>query len=232
MDEGALVVNIVNPTAGLFDCDEVDIYVKVEGGARLVLTTPGAGRVYRARSPKAAVVRQRIDVAGNAFAEFFPEVFIPQAGARYHQQTELHVADGGQLLFCEWLAPGRVAGGEVFAYEELLWDTDIFCAGQLIARERYRLSPDDSSLTPLRTAFPASHYLGFFAVGWPLWPAEALDILDATGGLWCGHGPLAAGGGTVKILCADSLTARRTFQRVREIFYGALGRGIPAMRRY
>jgi urease accessory protein len=232
MDEGALVVNVVNPTAGLFDGDEVDINVHVESGARLVLTTPSAGRVYRARSVKPAVVRQRIEVASGAFAEFFPELFIPQAGARYHQQTELQVAEGGQLLFCEWLSPGRVASGEVFAYEELLWDTDVFCGETLVARERYRLSPGDTSLTPLRSAFPESHYLGFFAIGWPQWPAEAVDALDATDGLWCGHGPLAAGGGTVKILCADSLSARRAFQRVREIFYADLGRGVPALRRY
>ena len=149
-----------------------------------------------------------------------------------HQQTELDVADGGQLLFCEWLAPGRVAGGESFAFDELLWDTDIHFGGQLCARERYRLSPDDFSLTPLRTAFPHSHYLGFFAIGWPHWPAQALDEMDATDGLWCGHGPLSAGGGTVKILCADSLIARRTFHRVREIFYAALGRNVPALRRF
>lgn len=130
LDEGALVVNAVNPTAGLFDGDEVDIDVRVESGARLVLTSPSASRVYRARSDKPAIVRQRLAVAEGGSAEFFPELFIPQAGSRYHQQTELRIADGGQLLYCEWLTR-RVACGETFAWQELHWDTDVFWSDRL-----------------------------------------------------------------------------------------------------
>ncbi len=232
MDAGALVVNVVNPTAGLFDGDEVDIQVEVETGARMVLTTPSAGRVYRARSGRPARVTQEIRVAAGGFVEFFPELFIPQAGARYHQETRLQVAEGGQMLFCEWLAPGRVARGEVFDYEELLWDTDVWHGGVLAARERYALTPRDESLTALRAAFPASHYLGFFVTGWPHWPSEALDALTNLENVYAGHGPLPGGGGIVKVLCGDNLSARRTFGRVREIFYTALDRPVPALRRF
>jgi urease accessory protein len=231
-DEGALIVNVVNPTAGLFDGDEVDIQVTVESGARLVLTTPSAGRVYRARQDRPAKVCQEIHVAAGGFVEFFPELFIPQAGARYHQETRLHVAEGGQMLYCEWLAPGRVARGEIFAYEELLWDTDVRHGGTLTVRERYRLTPGDASLTALTSVFPASHYLGFFVTGWPAWPSGALDILTNSDSVYAGHGPLTGGGGVVKALCADNLSARRTFGRVRELFYQALGRPVPALRRF
>lgn len=178
-DEGALVVNVVNPTAGLFDGDEVDVEVGVETGARLVLTTPSAARVYRARSERPARVCQKIHVAAGGFVEFFPELFIPHGGSRYHQQTQLRVEEGGQMLYCEWLAPGRVARGEVFDYEELCWETDVWHGNLLSARERWRLTPHDASLTALRTAFPASHYLGFFVLGWPDWPGEALDAPPA-----------------------------------------------------
>lgn len=57
-------------------------------------------------------------------------------------------------------------------------------------------------------------------------------LSHAADGLWCNHGPLTAGGGTVKILCADSVSARRTFQQAGEIFYAALARSVPALRRY
>lgn len=231
-DEGTLVVNVVNPTAGLFDGDDVKMQVAVEAGARVVLTTPGAGRVFRARRGEPAVVRQEIRVASGGFAEYFPELFIPHAGARYHQQTTLRVEPGGQLLFCEWLAPGRVARGEHFAYEELLWDTDVWHGAALAARERYRLAPGDESLTALRTVFPVSHYLGFFVMGWPEWPAAALDALSDPERVYLGHGPLVAGGGVVKALCADNLAARRTFYKLREIFYSAINHPMPALRRY
>lgn len=231
-DEGALVVNVVNPTAGLFDGDEVDIHITVESGARLVLTTPSAGRVYRARSDRPAKVCQKIHVAPGGFVEFFPELFIPQAGARYHQQTRLHVAEGGQLLYCEWLAPGRTARGEIFQYEELLWDTDVWHGGILAARERYRLNPGDSSLTALTTAFPASHYLGIFAIGWPQWPATAIDSATDPASTYSGHGLLPGGGGVVKALCGNNLSARQTYGRIREVFHEALGRRVPGLRRF
>jgi len=231
-DKGALVVNVVNPTAGLFDGDEVDIKVFVETGARLVLTTPSASRVYRARSERPARVCQEIHVAAGAFVEFFPELFIPQGGARYHQQTRLHVEDGGQMLYCEWLAPGRVARGEVFDYEELCWDTDVWHGNSLTVRERYLLTPHDASLVALRTVFPACHYLGFFVQGWPDWPGEALDALTNSDDVYPGHGPLAGAGGVVKALCADNLSARRTFCEVRELFHHVLGGGAPAVRRF
>lgn len=230
-EEDSLVVNAVNSTAGLFDGDEVEIQIKVESGARLILTSPGASRVHRARSERAASVCQEIEVAAGGFAEFYPELFIPQGGARYHQKTTLRVAPGGQLLYCEWLAPGRTAHGEAFEYEELLWDTDVWCGHDLIVRERYRLTPRDASLAPLQTVFPAAHYLGVVVVGWPAWPGKAMDALSGPR-TYAGHGPLTAGGGIVKVICANNLSARKSLRNIREILYAALGRAAPALRRY
>jgi urease accessory protein len=231
-DEGALVVNVVNPTAGLFDSDEVEMHVKVEPGAHIVLTTPGAGRVHRSRTDRAAMVSQYLEVAPGGFAEYFPEVFIPQGGARYSQRTTLRVAPGGRLLYCEWLAPGRVASGEAFAYEELLWDTDLWCADTLTARERYRLTPHDDSLASLKTISAAAHYMAFFAVGWPAWSGDALTTLSHEGAyLGCGQLAGDAPARVIKIICQDSLQARKVYHSVRNLLYRELGKKEPAVRR-
>jgi urease accessory protein len=230
-DEGALVVNVVNPTAGLFDGDEVEMRVKIEPCAHIVLTTPSAGRAYRSRTKGAAVVSQELDVAAGGFAEYFPELFIPQGGARCWQRTKLRVAPGGRLLYCEWLAPGRVASGETFAYEELFWDTDLWCGGTLAARERYRLTPHDDSLASLKAISPTAHYLAFFAIGWPLWPADIISSLS-NGVDFIGHGPLAGNTGhVVKAICPNSLRARTIHRSVRSTLYAALGKTEPALRR-
>jgi len=203
----------------------------VEPGARVVLTTPCASRIHRARSERAAVLRQELTVEAGGFAEYFPELLIPQQGARYHQQTTLRVAAGGTLLFFEWLAPGRVASGETFAYSELQWDTDLWHDGALVARERYTLRPEGHHLASLRTVHEASHYLGGFIVGAPAMPQEAIDALNSDD-VTVGCGPLAAGGWTIKALCRDNLAARRTLGRLRMLMYGALGREMPALRRF
>ncbi len=232
-DAGALVANIVNPTAGMFDGDEIDCRVEVESGARIVLTTPSANRVYRARTQqRQAVMNQTFSVASGGFLEFYPELLIPQAGARYHQRTTLRVEAGGTLLFFEWLAPGRVASGEVLAYDQLKWDTDVFHGDRLVARERYTLDPKTDSLESLGRLHPASHYLGCFVLGDFTFPTEAVEALQEEGdGIYLGHGPLVAGGWTIKALCADSLCTRRLLKALRVVFYAAMGRPMPTLGR-
>src|SRR5690606_23247607 len=81
-DADALVVQLVNPTAGFFDGDALDLRVEAGVGTRLVLSSPGASRVHRARGGEPAVCGQRLVVEADASVEWIPEPFIPQAGAR------------------------------------------------------------------------------------------------------------------------------------------------------
>src|SRR5262245_475107 len=151
-DAGMLVVNVVNPTAGFLDGDRVECRVEVEAGGRLVLTTPSASRAHRTGAGWAGL-RQDFRVADQGFLEFWPELFIPQGGTHFRQQTSIEVSHGGELLFFESLAPGRVAAGESFAFRELEWETNLRSAGALIARERYRICPENESIRPLKRAF-------------------------------------------------------------------------------
>src|SRR4051812_39097966 len=114
-EHGTLIVNVVSPTAGLLDGDLVECDIAVEPGARLLLTSPSASRAHCMRSGKARLL-QKFHVGHDASLDVWPEIFIPQGGTRYHQQTTVNVDPGGELLFSEMLAPGRVASGEAFAY--------------------------------------------------------------------------------------------------------------------
>jgi urease accessory protein len=230
-DAGALIVNIVNPTAGLFDGDEIDIRASVEKGAHLVLTTPSANRVYRARGEGAAVVTQSYRVASGAFLEFYPELLIPQAGARYHQRTEIRVEAGGSLLFFEWLAPGRVASGEVFQFDELVWDTDVWFAEQLVARERYTINPASESMEALTQVFPESHYLGCFLIGELPFSAAAVEALQCDD-IYLGHSALTAGGWTIKSLCRDGMSTRSLMKDLRTAIYQQFERMAPSLGRF
>ncbi|HET6409698.1 MAG TPA: urease accessory protein UreD, partial [Chthoniobacteraceae bacterium] len=163
LDADALVVNVVNPTAGFLEGDRVECSVKVETGARLVLTTPSASRAHRMKEGFAEL-RQELSVASGAFLEFWPELFIPQGGTRYRQVTTLSVQEGGELLFFESLAPGRVAAGESFAFSQLEWETEVRFAGVLVGRERYRIRPEDESVRTLQRAFPHAYYASAFVV--------------------------------------------------------------------
>lgn len=232
IDQGHLVQSIVNPTAGFFDGDKLESDIEVAAGAKLVLSTPSASRVYRTRSGNAAVSDQKFKVAESASLEWIPEPFIPHAGARYSQRTQIHLHPTASLLFFDWIAPGRVAMGEIFAYQELRWELDLLLGGVLIARERYDLKPGDHSLEALRARFPAAHYLSVYVAGeWTAaWPAAELDDLNSDD-VYLGHGPLTGGVRVIRALCRDSLSARKLMETLRPLLYAAAGLKPPALGR-
>ncbi len=232
MVDGHLLLNIANPTAGFFDGDRVTTDVTVASGARLILSSPAAARVYQTRSGRPAANCQHFHLEDHASLEWIPEPFIPHAGASYVQTTQIHLQPSSSLLFFEWLAPGRVAAGEIFAYQNLRWELDLSVAGRLIARERYDLRPDNHSLEALRCRFPAAHYLSVYAAGKMTrqWPAEALEALTSDDVI-LGHGPLQGGVHVIRALCRDSLTTRRLFVALRQWIYVSVGESPPNLGR-
>jgi urease accessory protein len=229
-DAGALVVNIVNPTAGIFDGDVIELSTEAEAGSSLVLTTPSASRIYRSRCGGPARVQQSFSAHAGAFLEYYPEPFIPQAGARIQQKTELHASAGGSLLFFDWLTPGRVASGEIFQYADLCWDLDAYVDARLVARERYRLCPGDRSLESLRIQYPQCHYLSCVILSGAASTHFEVESLN-NGKVYLGQSALFEGGWIIKALCADSLSARHTLQSLRALVYHALQRPLPSLGR-
>jgi urease accessory protein len=232
-DEDTLVVNIVNPTAGLLAGDRIHYDVTVESGARVLLTAPSASRAHRIVEGDARVV-QEFHVAHGGWLENWPELFIPQGGARYRQKTTLRVEEGGGALLIEMLAPGRTASGEVFAFAELDWETDVFLGDEKIARERYHLTPDSPTLTALRSRFPEAYYGSCLVISPALrtdsacWQAiHDLHRDDA----WVGCSALVRGGWAIRVLAAGSVALRKTIAAIRAEIYAALGRPAPNLRR-
>jgi urease accessory protein len=207
--------------------------VEVATEGRLVLTTPSASRAHRMRDGLAEL-DQELRIARSGFLEFWPELFIPQGGTRFRQKTRIEVEDGGELLFFESLAPGRVAAGESFAFRELEWETDVYFAGSSIARERYRIRPEEESVRAMQRVFRDAYYASGFVVSPKLTDKHScwrclhdLHTRDA----WIGCGRLAAGGWVIKILAAGSIELRRTLLAVRTEIYAALGYAMPSVRR-
>ena len=164
---------------------------------------------------------------------------IPQGGARHRQRTTLTVAAGAELLFLETMAPGRVAAGEMFAFEELRWATDLRCGERLVARERFRLTPDGPALAGLRRSFPRGYWGSLFVVAPGLADRASRDWEDALrgghdegAGCWLGVSALPAPGAfVVKLVTADSLGLRRLVGALRRQVYAALDRSPPDLRR-
>lgn len=233
LDEGVLVVNVANPTAGLFAGDRIRYRVAVESGARVLLTAPSASRAHRIVEGDARV-EQEFRVAAGGWLESWPELFIPQGGARYRQRTTARIEEGGEALLIEMIAPGRTASGEVFAFEELDWQTDVFLGTEKIARERYVLTLDSPTLAAMRARFPEAYYASCLVVSPklraddPCW--RRIHDLHSDEA-WVGCSGLVRGGWAIRVLAAGSIALRRVIARVREEIYAARGERVPSLRR-
>jgi urease accessory protein len=226
-----LVVNAVNPTAGLFSGDEVEIRVRARAGASVLFTSPSASRVHRARADEPpAKVRQDFHVEAGGWLEVCPEMLIVQAGARYEQHTNLTVEADGGLLYFDCLAPGRVAMGEVFAFERALCRTRLRVSDELLAVENCRLSPNDGSLHPLRVHHAHSYHATWFAVfpiDTPELPKAVAGIEDAVVGASASSNRAYVG----KILAEDSPAMRRAITKIREVCYALAANPVPNWRK-
>jgi len=223
-DGRTLTVQMVNPTAGILSGDRLCSEVKVEPGARLNLTTPSAARVYTMPEGRAEAV-QDFSVARDGRLCFVPSMLVPHKHSRYHQTSRLTIERGGELLYLDTLAPGRVAHGESFQYTELKYELELCWDGHLNARECFRLRPDDTSLTPLRRLFPHAYWASGYLIIDRL--TDSHPAIAAIRELHCsdvfvGLSRLPYAGWNIKIIARDSCALNRTFISFRHILSNSL----------
>jgi urease accessory protein len=221
-DDHALIVQVVNPTAGVLAGDRLESEISVGRQAALLVTTPSANRVFKMRSGMAEC-RQRFKVAAGGWLEFMPEPLVLHRGSLYHQVTEIDVAEGGSLFFADLLMPGRLARGERWAWESLVLESSLRCAGKLIVRERLKQSGEDlRRLAEFAGASEGACFANVLLVGQPLatessW-REAVRALHGYE-VRLGVSELRGGCGawSLKLVAADNLALRRTLKEVRRI---------------
>jgi len=80
-DVGALLVQVVNPTAGILEGDSLTSDITVERNAALLVTTPSASRVFKMKNGSAEC-RQDFKVAKGGWLEVLPEPLVPHRARR------------------------------------------------------------------------------------------------------------------------------------------------------
>ncbi|MBV8902337.1 MAG: urease accessory protein UreD, partial [Acidobacteriia bacterium] len=117
---GELLVHIHNVSCGVLDGDSLTCRIEVGPFAQAQVTTTGATRVYRSRSPRhTAAHTAKVTVCDGAYLEYVPDQLIPFAGSRLRQSVSIELRPQASLIWWERVACGREASGEVFQYESL-----------------------------------------------------------------------------------------------------------------
>lgn len=211
----AVLTHLHNISGGVLGGDQLTLCADVGPGARAQLTSTGATRVYRHRPAYAmATQSNHFQVAAGGLLEYLPDPLIPYAGARYRQITQIELAEDAGLFYWEVLAPGREAHNELFAYEELQVQLDLYAGKRPIALERYHLTPATTALdSPTRLGpyrYVATFYLCRVGVPAATWlalekelQALAQTLTTAQTVVW-GVSTLAAHGLSVRALSMNS----------------------------
>lgn len=222
-----LLVQVVNPTAGILAGDRLESQIEVDSGAALLVTTPSASRVFT-MTDGCAECLQQFSVGAGGWLEVSPEALVPHRGSRYRQFTRLEIDAGGTAFFIEQLLPGRIGHGEAWLWSELCLDLEARYDGKLILRERFASTGDElRALAEFSGSGPQACFANAVLIG-PLSASgwrRAVEALHG-GGLWVGVSALRHTGWTIKIVAPDSLRLRDTLASVRRI----LAQEFPALK--
>jgi urease accessory protein len=139
---GETLAHVHNLSGGILDTDSLSWLVDMGPGAQAQVTSTGATRVYRSRSPDSrASQRMHVRIAADAYLEYLPDQLIPFAGSRFDQSARIEVERGGSVIWWDRVAPGREASDEIFRFVELTSHFELIADGQPIATERWSLTP-------------------------------------------------------------------------------------------
>jgi len=233
-DDHSLLVNLMSPTAGLLEGDEVEVDVTVGNNASLVLSSPTALRIHKMDNGGNAIWNQRFSVGEGALMEYNPEWLMLQEDSSLAQSTEITLSEGADLFFIESYASGRIAHGESFKFRRFTNRFELRSGSQLSSRERFSILPASDRPQP----WPVSEMPFFASIvvsslnlddDSPLWN-EAYGMNESK--LLIGSSRLAKGPcWNIRILSDDPVKTRTAIDSLRTIFYREIGRSPTKLRR-
>lgn len=136
---------VLHPPGGVAGGDQLQLRTQVAAGAHALLTTPGAGKWYKANGAQAA---QRIafSLEERAVLEWLPQETIVYDAAQVIWQTQVDLAASACYAGWEITCLGRQASGERFAAGALRQQLRICRAGRLLWNEQGRIAGSDRLL--------------------------------------------------------------------------------------
>jgi urease accessory protein len=156
---------VLHPPGGIASADSLHIDVRVGASASALITTPGAGKLYRSRG-LFADVSQRLAVGSGARLEWFPQEMIAFAGAEARLSTRIELAADAVYAGWEILCLGRPACAERFVRGRILNELSLHVEGALRFIERADFVGDDALLSEA-WGLAGAPVLGTFVVAHP-----------------------------------------------------------------
>ncbi|MFJ5697416.1 urease accessory protein UreD [Arthrobacter sp. NPDC093139] len=161
LDESGQVCYVfVNPGGAYLGADLYVIDVEVAEGAKLLLTTQSATKIYRTPG-SFAEQRMTLRLGERAQLELAPDQLIAYREASYRQNTRITVQPSSSLMMAEVITPGWSPDGASFRYEELRLRNEIHVENggrtELLALDNVLLRPSLNDVTGMAFMEGFSH---------------------------------------------------------------------------
>lgn len=157
---------LLHPPGGMVSGDDLRIRVSTENQAQALITTPGAGRVYRAR-PDRTLQKQHIqlNVAEDSSLEWLPleNIIFPDASTDLSMDIELQ--KNAHVIAWEVTCFGLPASNEAFDRGQVNQRLQVFREGRLKLREVLRLQPEKNPLMNSRAGMNSCSVNGLMIAG-------------------------------------------------------------------
>lgn len=164
---------VVHPPGGVAGGDALHLQVQVGEGARALLTTPGAGKWYKANGTKATQTLT-FQLAAGSGLEWFPQENILFDAGEVGFSAEIALAADATLAAWDIVCLGRQAQQEIWQSGFYQLNQRITRNGRLIWNERVRMQADDLVKTS-RVGLGGAAVFGTFLVCAGAVPAEVLQ---------------------------------------------------------
>jgi urease accessory protein len=172
-------IYLLHPPGGIVSGDHLKIGINVEPGAKALVTTPGAARIYRAREDR-KLQQQSLSfkVEEDASLEWFPLETIVYNDANVLLKTDIHLAANAKLLAWEVTCFGLPASGEKFQQGSFEQSYRIFREGRPVFIDRLHLNEKNrDELLQSKACMQEKPVTGFFIISDVVKDESLLEVL-------------------------------------------------------
>lgn len=135
---------LLHPPGGMVSGDDLRINVDMAADAQALITTPGAGRVYKAREDKALQTQHiQLRLEPGSSLEWLPLENIIYPGANTQLHTDIHLSESSSVIAWEISCFGLTASAQPFDSGSLKQRLQVFRGGRLKVREALCLEPEE-----------------------------------------------------------------------------------------
>jgi urease accessory protein len=141
---------LMHSTAGLFGGDDIGSTIRVDPGARVVITQQAATQVHPS-ADRTALQSTTIAVGDGAELHYDLEPVIPFAGSRFRQRTRITVSGEARMSAWEGFTAGRTGRGERWRFAAFESETRLIASDEttgatdMLYLDRFLLEPDRKS---------------------------------------------------------------------------------------